>query len=583
MRGKGTIRQLLALIAAGRARVAGAVGCAVAVVAASLAGPLLIGRVIDRLVGPDGPDAGLLGGIGVLGGVYALYSLALWGLTVLSNRIAYQAAHTLRQRLFRRLNLLPLRFFDTIPHGDTVTRFVNDVDAVSEGLLQSVSTLITGALTILGATMLMYVENPVMATVVLLSAPASYFVARFVTLHTQRYYKAQARTVGGLNGFAEETFSGARTAQAFRAEPGLAERFGALNRELYEVGVKAQFYSSLTNPSTRLVNNLAYALVGLVGALLAVQGDLTVGGISSFLLYANLFAKPFNEITGVLTQLQSALASANRIFRLLEEPEELPEPPGARVLAGAAGAVTFAGVSFSYEPEKPLIRDFNLRVEPGSRIAIVGTTGAGKTTLINLLMRFYDVDAGDIQVDGESIYRTTRDSLRRSFGMVLQDTWLFGDTIRANIAYGKPEATEAEIQAAAERAGAHSFIRRLPQGYDTPILGGGENLSQGQRQLLTIARAMLTDPPMLILDEATSSIDTRTEARIQRAFKRMMAGKTSFVIAHRLSTIRDADRILVLEQGNVVESGTHEELLTRGGAYARLYNSQFAGAEGGLG
>ncbi len=551
--------------------------CAILSVAASLAGPILIGSAIDSMAGAHGVDfTRIMSLLGALAFIYAGGSLFGWLLAYMTNRIAYGTVNDMRLQLFEKLNTLPLKFYDTNPHGDTISRFINDMDTISDGLLQGISTLLTGIVTIVGAIGFMLYINPLMALVVLLSSPASYFMSRFISRRSQQMFREQAKDLGRLNGYIEEIISGQKVVKAFNFEKRSFEQFQDINGALYNSGMKAQFYSSLTNPSTRLVNNITYTVIGIIGSIFAILGKITVGGISSFLIYSSLFAKPFNEISGVLAQLQAAAASAQRIFHILDLPPEAPDGKDAIPLSQSRGNITFENVAFSYNPERPLISNFNLKVKPGSRIAIVGQTGAGKTTLVNLLMRFYEVDGGSISVDGANINTLTRDSLRRNFGMVLQDTWLFEGSIRDNIAYGKPEATDEEIMAAAKAADAHSFIRRLPRGYDTLLADAGENLSQGQKQLLTIARVMLVDPPMLILDEATSSIDTRTEIHIQKAFQKMMEGRTSFVIAHRLSTIREADLILVMDKGNVVESGTHEELLKAKGHYANLYNSQFA-------
>ncbi|WP_150267830.1 ABC transporter ATP-binding protein [Paenibacillus tepidiphilus] len=556
--------------------VAASVSAVISVIA-SLIGPLLIGRAIDRMLGPGRVEyPAIFRILLILGAVYLVGSLFGWLLTYYTNRIAYKTVYELRRELFDKLEALPLKFHDNHPQGDSISRFVNDMDAVSDGLLQGFSTLLTGIVTIFGAIGLMLYISPVMTIVVLLSAPAAYYVARFITKRSQKLFREQAKILGGLNGYVEEVVGGQKVVQAFRYEDRTYAAFSQRNSELYETGVKAQFYGSLANPSTRLVNNITFSVIAMFGSALVIAGHFSVGDLSSFLIYSNLFAKPFNEITGVLTQLQAATASGQRIFAILDLPEETPDAPQAPVPAAKQSAVTFEHVSFAYEAERPLIRDFSLEVPPGTRVAIVGQTGAGKTTLVNLLMRFYEVDSGAIRLDGVDIREFSRDSLRRNFGMVLQDTWLFGGSIRDNIAYGKPEATDEEVIAAAKAANAHSFIKRLPEGYATVISAAGDNLSQGQKQLLTIARVMLADPPMLILDEATSSIDTLTEIRIQKAFLTMIYGRTSFVIAHRLSTIREADIILFMKDGDIVESGTHEQLLAAGGYYAGLYNSQFA-------
>lgn len=542
----------------------------------SLIGPMLIGQAIDKMVSIIAVDfTSVLKILIELALVYVISNIFNWFLIYFTNIVSYRLVNDMRRELFQKVNTLPLNFFDTNPHGDTTSRFINDMDIISDGMLQGLSTLLMGIVTIIGALGFMLYISPLMTLVVLLSSPVSFFVARFVTKRSQKMFKEQAKALGKLNGYAEETISGQKVVKAFNYETRSLEKFKKINEDLYNAGVKSQFYGSLSGPTTRLVNNITYAIIGIIGSFAAILGKITVGNISSFLIYSNLFSKPLNDLTAIFTQIQAAIASAQRIFNILDMPSELPDPKDAMTLKDCKGFIDFKDVDFSYNSDNPLITNFNLNIAPGTRIAIVGHTGAGKTTLVNLLMRFYEVSSGLISVDGVDITKITRDTLRRNFGMVLQDTWLFSGSIRDTLAYGKPSATEEEIIAAAKAADAHSFIRRLPNGYDTIITNGGENLSQGQKQLLTIARVMLVDPPMLILDEATSSIDTRTEKRIQKSFLKMIEGRTSFVIAHRLSTIKESDLILVMDKGNIVESGTHEQLLKKGMHYAKLYNSQF--------
>lgn len=574
---KNTLIRITKYIGKYKYYVLSALIAAILSVVSSLIGPMLIGKSIDYMAGIGGVDFGALFKILILLAiVYAVGNLFVWLLTYLANRISYQTVSDMRHQLMDKMNTLPLKFYDSNAHGDTISRFINDIDAISDGMLQVISILFTEVVTIIGSIAFMLYISPIMTVVVLLSAPASFLMARFITKRSQQMFKTQAKSLGKLNGYIEEMIGGQKVVKAFNYEERSFKEFEEINNILYSSGVKSQFYGSLSGPTTRLVNNITYITIGIIGSILAILGRLSVGDISSFLIYASLFAKPFNDMTGVFTQIQSAVASAQRIFYILDLQSEKPDDKNAIRISQSQGDINFKSVNFSYTPDHPLITNFNLNVKPGTRIAIVGQTGSGKTTLVNLLMRFYDVDSGSISVDGIDIRDITRDDLRCSFGMVLQDTWLFSGSIRDNIAYSKPDAADEEIIAAAKAADAHGFIKCLPDGYNTLISDAGENLSQGQKQLLTIARVMLVDPPMLILDEATSNIDTRTEMRIQKAFLKMIEGRTSFVIAHRLSTIREADLILVLDNGNIVESGTHEQLLKNGCYYEKLYNSQFA-------
>lgn len=572
-----TLKRILKLIGPYRRYLAAAVAGALLNVVLSLAIPVLIGRAVDHIVAPGNVDfTGMVPILAVLAVAVAGSALFGWLMTLATNTITYRAVRDLRRNLFEKLQQLPLATIDASSHGDFVSRMVNDVDQVSTGLLQGFSQLFTGVITILGTLVFMFSLHFGIALGVVLLTPLSLFVSAFIARHIQAMFVKQAKVQGDLTGYLNEMTASQKIVKAFGYEARAEQEFDDINQNLYHWGVRAQFYSALTNPVTRFINGVVYAAVGLTGALAVIGGGLTVGGLSSFLSYANQYTKPFNEISGVVAQFQAALAGAARIFTVLDEAEQTPEEPDALELRQCEGRVQLEQVAFSYTPDRPLIRDLNVKAAPGTHIALVGPTGCGKTTLINLLMRFYDVNEGTIRVDDHPIRSLTRSSLRGSFGMVLQDTWLFSGTVRENITYGRPDASEEELIAAAKAAHAHSFIKRLPQGYDTPVGESGGNLSQGQRQLLCIARIMLTSPPMLILDEATSSIDTRTESKIQRAFDEMMAGRTSFVVAHRLSTIRNADCILVMDAGRIVERGTHDELLAKGGFYAKLYNSQFA-------
>lgn len=572
-----TLKRILKLIGPYRRYLAAAVVGALLNVVLALAIPVLVGRAVDHIVGPGEVDfTGMVPILAVLAAAVAGSALFGWLMTLATNTITYRAVRDLRRNLFEKLQQLPLATIDASSHGDFVSRMVNDVDQVSTGLLQGFSQLFTGVITILGTLVFMFSLHFGIALVVVVLTPLSLFVSAFIARHIQAMFVKQAKVQGDLTGYLNEMTASQKIVKAFGYEARAEQEFDEINRDLYHWGVRAQFYSALTNPVTRFINGVVYAAVGLTGALTVIGGGLTVGGLASFLSYANQYTKPFNEISGVVAQFQAALAGAARIFTVLDEAEQTPEPADVQELQQCEGRVQMEQVAFSYTPDRPLIRDLNVEAAPGTHIALVGPTGCGKTTLINLLMRFYDVNEGTIKVDDHPIRSLTRSSLRGSFGMVLQDTWLFSGTVRENITYGRPGASEEELIAAAKAAHAHSFIKRLPQGYDTPVGEGGGNLSQGKRQLLCIARIMLTSPPMLILDEATSSIDTRTEGKIQRAFDEMMAGRTSFVVAHRLSTIRNADCILVMDAGRIVERGTHDELLAKGGFYAKLYNSQFA-------
>ena len=548
-------------------------------VAAQLYIPILCGDAIDKMLGKGNVDlAGVLRIAVSILVVAAVAALAQWLLSVCNNRITFSVSRDLRNEALRKIQTLPLSYLDSHPSGDIVSRMVADVDTFADGLLMGFTQLFSGILTIFGTLLFMLRENVPITLVVVCITPLSLVVAGFLAKRSYGYFQSQSTVRGKQTALVNEMIEGQKVVQAFGHEAESLAAFDAVNGQLQEVSLKAIFFSSLTNPATRFVNNIVYAGVGLVGALYAVRGGITIGQLSVFLSYANQYTKPFNEISGVVTELQNALACAARVFELLDAEDQVPEAENAAALQ-PDGHVQLQDVSFRYLPDRPLIEELSLDVQPGQRIAIVGPTGCGKTTLINLLMRFYDVNSGSIKVSGTDIRDVTRASLRGSYGMVLQDTWLRAGTVRENIAYGKPDATMDEVIAAAKAAHAHSFIRRLPDGYDTVIAEDGGNISQGQKQLLCIARVMLCLPPMLILDEATSSIDTRTEVRIQKAFARMMQGRTSFIVAHRLSTIREADVILVMKDGHIVEQGSHDQLLAQGGFYAKLYNSQFEGVQ----
>ena len=548
-------------------------------VAAQLYIPILCGDAIDKMLGKGNVDlAGVLRIAVSILVVAAVAALAQWLLSVCNNRITFSVSRDLRNEALRKIQTLPLSYLDSHPSGDIVSRMVADVDTFADGLLMGFTQLFSGILTIFGTLLFMLRENVPITLVVVCITPLSLVVAGFLAKRSYGYFQSQSTVRGKQTALVNEMIEGQKVVQAFGHEAESLAAFDEVNGQLQDVSLKAIFFSSLTNPATRFVNNIVYAGVGLVGALYAVRGGITIGQLSVFLSYANQYTKPFNEISGVVTELQNALACAARVFELLDAEDQVPEAENAKVLE-TDGHVELKDVSFRYLPDRPLIEGLNLDVKPGQRIAIVGPTGCGKTTLINLLMRFYDVNSGSIKVSGTDIRDVTRASLRSSYGMVLQDTWLRAGTVRENIAYGKPDATMDEVIAAAKAAHAHSFIRRLPEGYDTVIAEDGGNISQGQKQLLCIARVMLCLPPMLILDEATSSIDTRTEVRIQKAFARMMQGRTSFIVAHRLSTIREADVILVMKDGHIVEQGNHDQLLAQGGFYAKLYNSQFEGVQ----
>ncbi|MCI8670280.1 MAG: ABC transporter ATP-binding protein [Lachnospiraceae bacterium] len=550
---------------------------AVATVAFTLYIPILTGDAVDLILGKGFVDfEGIYKILIRIIIIMLLTALAQWVMNICNNKITYGVIRDIRDKAFKKLEIVPLKYIDGNSHGDIVSRVIADVDQFADGLLMGFTQLFTGVITIFGTLCFMLSISFKITLVVVVITPVSLFVASFIAKRTYSMFQKQSETRGKQTALIDEMIGNQKVVQAYGQEAEVLKKFDKINNDLEKYSLRAVFFSSITNPATRFVNSLVYTGVGLAGAISAMHGGISVGQLSCFLSYANQYTKPFNEISGVITELQNALACAARIFELIGEEPQIPDAPDATVLENASGKIDLEHVCFSYVPEKKLIEDFNLAVRPGQRVAIVGPTGCGKSTIINLLMRFYDVNSGSIKVEGTDIRRITRDSLRTSYGMVLQETWLKGGTIRENLAMGKPEATDEEIIAAAKASHAHGFIKRLPQGYDTVITEDGGNLSQGQKQLLCIARVMLCLPPMLILDEATSSIDTRTEQKIQSAFAAMMKGRTSFIVAHRLSTIKEADIILVMKDGSIIEQGNHKELLKRGGFYADLYNSQFA-------
>ena len=576
---KGTLRRVLELIRPYAGLMVLTLVLAVVTVVTTLLAPVISGKAVDLIIGPGQVDFGGVGKLAIaMAGTVACTAVSQWLMNVVNNRITFHVVRDMRVRTFEQLEQLPLKYMDAHRPGDAISRITTDVEQFSDGLLLGFTQLFTGILTICGTLGVMLFIEWRIALVVVALTPLSIFVARFIATHTYSMFKVQSETRAELTSLVDELVGNEHLVRAFGYESRAEERFDKINLDLQSCGVRAVFFSSMTNPCTRFVNALVYAAVGVLGAFAAIAGGITVGDLSVFLNYANQYTKPFNDISDVMTEFQNALACAQRVFDFIDETPILPDAPDAVELPHGAGAVEFEHVKFRYVPDVPLIEDMNLKVEPGQRIALVGPTGCGKTTLVNLLMRFYEINGGTLRVDGHPIDTVTRDSLRGNLGMVLQETWLKAGTIAENIAYGKPDATREEIIAAAKKARAHSFIYRLPNGYDTEVAEDGGNISQGQRQLLCIARVMLRRPPILILDEATSSIDTRTEVLVQDAFEELMKGRTSFIVAHRLSTIKNADQILVMKDGNIIERGTHDELLDRGGFYAKLYESQFAKA-----
>lgn len=576
---KGTLRRVLELIRPYAGLVVLTLVLAVVTVVTTLLAPVISGKAVDLIISPGQVDFGGVGKLAIaMAGTVACTAVSQWLMNVVNNRITFHVVRDMRVRTFEQQEQLPLKYMDAHRPGDAISRITTDVEQFSDGLLLGFTQLFTGILTICGTLGVMLFIEWRIALVVVALTPLSIFVARFIATHTYSMFRVQSETRAEMTSLVEELIGNEHLVRAFGYEARAEERFDRINRDLQRCGVRATFFSSTTNPCTRFVNSLVYASVGILGAFVAIAGGITVGELSVFLNYANQYTKPFNDISDVMTELQNALACAQRVFDLIDETPITPDAPDAVSLPHGAGSVAFEHVRFRYQDDVPLIEDMNLKVEPGQRIALVGPTGCGKTTLVNLLMRFYEINSGTLRVDGHPIDTVTRDSLRANLGMVLQETWLKAGTIAENIAYGKPDATREEIIAAAKKARAHSFICRLPNGYDTQVAEDGGNISQGQRQLLCIARVMLRRPPILILDEATSSIDTRTEVLVQDAFEELMKGRTSFIVAHRLSTIKNADQILVMKAGNIIERGTHDELLAQGGFYKQLYESQFAKA-----
>ena len=576
-RNKETMKRVLKFISPYKAKIIIMLLTALVTVGFTLYTPILIGNGVDNIVGPGNVNtAGLLKVLGALAVIVVGNAVSQWVMNLLTNQVTYSVVQDVRSQAFAHLQEVPVSYIDANQPGDILSRIVSDVSQFSDGLLMGFTQLFTGVLTIFGTIGFMLSISVKITVIVILLTPISLFVASFIAGRTFRMFQEQSEKRAEMTSIVEELVGNQKIVQAFSYEERANERFGKVNEELRVCGIKAIFFSSITNPSTRFVNGLVYTAVGIFGAFTVIKGGMTVGQLTSFLNYANQYTKPFNEISGVITELENALACAKRLFDFIDTPAQEPDAPDAWELEKADGRVSVESVSFSYRKEVPLLTDISIDVKPGQRIAIVGPTGCGKTTMINLLMRFYDVDKGQIKVSGYPVRELTRNSLRRNFGMVLQETWLKAGTIRENIAYGKPDATLEEVMEAAKHAHAHSFIKRMPNGYDTVISEGGGNISQGQKQLLCIARVMLMHPAMLILDEATSSIDTRTEVKVQKAFAELMEGRTSFIVAHRLSTIQEADLILVMKDGNIIEQGRHEELLAKKGFYANLYESQFA-------